>query len=149
MDNDGHADLIGFVANVDNILGTVNVENLDNIGYMGNFDNLVNVCYVDNVVQANLLAATTVNLEATNQVYNIAVGDRTTLNELYRHIRENLAGRVPYLENAQPVYREFRSGDVRHSQADVSKAVRLLSYQATHRVAEGLAEALEWYVGHR
>lgn len=106
-------------------------------------------CYIDNAVQANLLAATVENEAATNQVYNIAVGERTTLNELYRHLRDNLAPRFPHLKNAQPIYRDFRPGDVRHSQADVSKAGRLLGYRPTHRIGEGLAEAMEWYVEHR
>lgn len=102
-------------------------------------------CYIDNTVQANLLAATGENEEATNQVYNVAVGDRTTLNDLYRHLRDNLASKFLHLQGAQPVYRDFRAGDVRHSQADVSKARRLLGYQPTHRIGEGLAEAMEWY----
>jgi UDP-N-acetylglucosamine 4-epimerase len=106
-------------------------------------------CYVDNAVQANLLAASTYEEGATNQVYNIAVGDRTTLNDLYRHLRDNLALRFAHLHSAQPVYRVFRDGDVRHSQADVSKAERLLGYQPTHRIAEGIAEAMEWYVEYR
>ena len=104
-------------------------------------------CYVDNAVQANLLAATTDNPEAVNQVYNVAVGDRTTLNELCEHIRRLLAPRFPHLETFKPTYRDFRAGDVRHSLADISKAQRLLGYAPTHRLGEGLAEAMEWYVG--
>ncbi|MCI3204948.1 MULTISPECIES: NAD-dependent epimerase/dehydratase family protein [Pandoraea] len=103
-------------------------------------------CYVDNAVQANLLAGTVTNDEAINQVYNVAVGDRTTLNELYHHLRENLAAKYPHLNNAQPVYRDFRAGDVRHSLADIDKARRLLGYQPTHRIGEGLKEAMDWYV---
>jgi len=103
-------------------------------------------CYIDNTVQANLLAATATNDEAANQVYNVAVGDRTSLNQLYFHLRDNLASRFPHLQDANPVYRDFRAGDVRHSQADVSKAERLLGYQPTHRIGEGLAEAMTWYV---
>lgn len=103
-------------------------------------------CYIDNTVQANLLAATVSNEEAANQVYNVAVGDRTSLNQLHSHLRDNLASQFPRLKEAQPIYREFRAGDVRHSQADVSKAERLLGYQPTHSIGEGLAEAMTWYV---
>lgn len=104
-------------------------------------------CYIDNTIQANILAATTDNPEAVNQVYNVAVGDRTTLNELCEHIRRLLAVRFPHLENFKPTYRDFRAGDVRHSLADISKAQRLLGYAPTHQLGEGLAEAMDWYVG--
>ena len=104
-------------------------------------------CYIDNTIQANILAATTDNPEAVNQVYNVAVGDRTTLNELCEHIRRLLAVRFPHLEHFKPTYRDFRAGDVRHSLADISKAQRLLGYAPTHRLGEGLAEAMDWYVG--
>ena len=105
-------------------------------------------CYIDNAVQANLLAATTSLPEAVNQVYNVAVGDRTTLNDLYHHLRDKLTPQFAYLHDAKPIYCNFRAGDVRHSQADVTKASRLIGYQPTHRISEGLAEALEWYIGH-
>lgn len=105
-------------------------------------------CYIDNVRQINLLAATSENPEATNQVYNVAVGDRTTLNQLYEQLNLNLLPSYPHLKGAQPVYRDFRAGDVRHSLADISKAARLLGYQPTHRIGEGLNVAMEWYVQH-
>ena len=104
-------------------------------------------CYIDNAVQANLLAATTTDEPAINQVYNVAVGERTSLNQLYLQLRETLAVRFPHLETTQPIYRDFRVGDVRHSLADVRKARELLGYQPTHRLAEGLSEALDWYIG--
>ncbi|CAG9169611.1 NAD-dependent epimerase/dehydratase family protein [Cupriavidus pampae] len=105
-------------------------------------------CYVANAVQANLLAATATDTAATNQVYNVAVGDRTTLNDLFDALRRNLA---PYGVSAtvQPNYRDFRAGDVRHSQADVSKAVTLLGYAPTHRISDGLEEAMGWYVSRQ
>jgi UDP-N-acetylglucosamine/UDP-N-acetyl-alpha-D-glucosaminouronate 4-epimerase len=103
-------------------------------------------CYIDNVIQANLLSATTENPEAVNQVYNVAVGDRTTLNDLFEAIRMNLVPRFKHLEHFKPSYRDFRAGDVRHSQADVSKACSLLGYAPTHRMAEGLQVAMDWYV---
>lgn len=103
-------------------------------------------CYVDNAVQANLLAATTLNPEAVNQVYNIAVGDSTSLNDLYANLVENLYPQFSHLHKAQPIYRNFRAGDVRHSLADISRAKYFLGYRPTHRIGEGLKEAMEWYV---
>ncbi len=103
-------------------------------------------CYIENVVQLNLLAATSENPEAANQVYNVAVGDRTTLNQLYENLRVNLAGKFRHLTAAKPVYRDFRAGDVRHSLADISKAKTLLGYAPQYRVGEGLKEAMDWYV---
>jgi UDP-N-acetylglucosamine 4-epimerase len=103
-------------------------------------------CYIDNVIQANILSATTAKPEAINQVYNVAVGDRTTLNDLFEAIRVNLVPRFKHLENFKPIYRDFRAGDVRHSQADVIKARNLLGYEPTHQMAEGLEVAMDWYV---
>jgi UDP-N-acetylglucosamine 4-epimerase len=105
-------------------------------------------CYIANAVQANLLSATTENSEATNQVYNVAVGDRTTLNELFEAIRLLLAPRFPRLDGFRPSYRDFRAGDVRHSLADVSKARALLGYEPSHRISDGLREAMDWYVAN-
>ncbi len=103
-------------------------------------------CYIANAVQANLLAATSDSAEARNQVYNVAVGDRTTLNTLFGLLRDNLAAHG-VKSTVQPVHRDFRPGDVRHSLADLGKAQRLLGYAPTHRLAEGVAEAMPWYVG--
>jgi len=83
-------------------------------------------CFIDNVVQANLLAAITQDPEAVNQIYNMAVGDRATLNQLYEQLHLNLLPSYPHLQGVKPVYRDFRAGDVRHSLADVSKACTLL-----------------------
>jgi len=103
-------------------------------------------CYIDNALQANLQAAITDKGEAQNSVYNIAVGQRTTLRELFEFIRDGLAKTRPELREAKPEFGPFRAGDVRHSLADISKAARLLGYQPTHTVAQGLNEALAWYV---
>ena len=103
-------------------------------------------CYIANTIQMNLLAATTDKPEAVNQVYNVAVGDRTTLNDLYTHLRDNIAQHEASLKHATPTYRDFRAGDVRHSQADNRKGNRLLGYQPSHRISEGLAEAMAWYI---
>jgi UDP-N-acetylglucosamine 4-epimerase len=103
-------------------------------------------CYIENAVQANLLAATVDNLNASGQVYNVAVGDRTTLNQLYFYLRDNMTDKFPQLKGKLPAYRDFRAGDVRHSLADIGKANKLIGYQPTHRINEGLAEALIWYI---
>jgi len=103
-------------------------------------------CYIENVMQINILAATTDNEEATNQVYNVALNNRTSLTDLFYFIQDKLKVRIPKLQNTSPVYRDFRAGDVRHSQADISKAERLLGYQPTHVIDEGLEEAMDWYV---
>jgi UDP-N-acetylglucosamine/UDP-N-acetylgalactosamine 4-epimerase len=103
-------------------------------------------CYVENVVQANLLAATTLNFAASNQVYNVAVGSRTSLNELYEHLRKNLCPLFPHLGSAKPEYRDFRQGDVRHSLASIEKAAENLGYTPSHPVGDGLKVAMDWYV---
>ena len=98
-------------------------------------------CYIDNVVQANILAAITDNPAAVNQAYNIAVGEQTSLNDLFAMIREGLKVSI----NIKPKYRDFRAGDVRHSLANISKAKQLLDYEPTYKVKEGLSLALSWY----
>ncbi len=103
-------------------------------------------CYVGNAVQANLLAATTTSADAVNQVYNVAVDGRTSLNRLFEQVRDELARTVPTVAGRSPVHRDFRPGDVRHSQADIGKARRLLGYEPTHRLDEGLHVAMPWYV---
>ena len=103
-------------------------------------------CYVQNAIQANLLAATTAKSDAVNQIYNVAVSERTTLNELFELARSLLINQCTWLTEFRPQYREFRDGDVLHSQADISKAQRLLGYQPTHRIGDGLHEAMAWYV---
>lgn len=103
-------------------------------------------CYIDNVLQANLLAATATDPAAVNSVYNVALGDRTTLNELFEMLRVLLAERFEHLQSFTPQYRDFRAGDVRYSQADIGKAHALLGYAPTHRVAEGMRAAIDWYV---
>jgi UDP-N-acetylglucosamine 4-epimerase len=102
-------------------------------------------CYIDNVVQANLLAASTQNIEASNQVYNIAVSGRTTLNELFEHIKQNLISTCPHLENFHPIYRDFRAGDVRHSLASIDKAREKLGYEPTQSIGQGVVLAMPWY----
>ena len=105
-------------------------------------------CYIENVVQANLLAATAQTDGVAPQAYNIAVGDRTTLNELCKLLHTALIEKIPSLEANPPVYRDFRAGDVRHSLANVDKARKLLGYQPTHPIHEGIRIAMDWYLAH-
>ena len=104
-------------------------------------------CYIDNVVQANLLAATVDDPAAVNQVYNIALGEKTTLSQLFATLRELLAPHHPHLRESRPEHRDFRPGDVQLSQADIGKAMHLLGYRPAWRLREGLAKAIEWYAG--
>ncbi len=103
-------------------------------------------CYIENTIQANLLAATTDNPAALDQVYNVAVGNRTTLNDLFALVRDQVARRKPEAANSAPVYRDFRAADVPHSHADISKAQALLGYQPSHTLQEGLEIAADWYL---
>lgn len=105
-------------------------------------------CFIENVVQANLLAALTTDPQAVNQVYNVALGDRTSLNELYGMMRTLLQDRFAHVAAHEPTYGDFRGGDVRHSQADISKARTLLGYVPSHRIDAGLAQAMDWYVAN-
>ena len=103
-------------------------------------------CYIANAVQANLLAATTTNPKAINQIYNIAVGDRTTLNELYYLIKGQLLSLYPSLAEVSPFYRDFRTGDVRHSLAEIGKAASLLGYSPKYHIRQGLEVGMNWYL---
>jgi len=114
----------------------------------GDGDSSRDFCYIDNTVQANLLACLTENPRAVNQVYNVAVNARTSLNALYAMMLRLLQERYPHLRDYRPRYADFRPGDVRHSQADIGKASRLLGYRPSHRLEEGLSASLDWYVGH-
>ncbi len=101
-------------------------------------------CYIENAIQINLLATVAPDI-AQNQIYNVAVGDRTTLTELFECLDSSLMqNKVIYGQN--PQYRDFRSGDVRHSQADISKAVRLLGYDPKYRLRQGIEEVMPWFV---
>jgi UDP-N-acetylglucosamine 4-epimerase len=105
-------------------------------------------CYVGNVVQANLLAATAPAATVSGQVYNVAVGGRLSLNDLYAALRDLVTERHPDLAVAAPIHEDFRAGDVRHSQADITKAVDAFRYAPTHELRAGLREALPWYESH-
>jgi len=103
-------------------------------------------CFIDNTVQANILSATADNPDATNQVYNVALNDQTSLNQLFNSIREELIKRKPDLVIPDPQYRDFRAGDVRHSRADIAKAQKLLGYEPKYKIDEGLELSMDWYI---
>ena len=105
-------------------------------------------CHVDNVVQANLLAAMAQDPQALGQAYNVAVGEQTTLNELFEIMRSILAERLPHLRAVRPVHRAPRRGDMQLSRADVGKAARLLGYRPTFDLRAGLAQTADWYLAH-
>lgn len=102
-------------------------------------------CFIENAVQANLLAATAIDEAARNQIYNVAVSGRTDLNKLFAAIKSTLAENGVAYEK-DPVYRGFRAGDVRHSQADIGKAQRLLGYAPQFDIRSGIAQAMPWYI---
>ncbi|MCW8934251.1 MAG: NAD-dependent epimerase/dehydratase family protein [Gammaproteobacteria bacterium] len=103
-------------------------------------------CFIDNTVQANILSAMADNPDATDQVYNVAVNEQTSLNELFNSLRNELIARIPDLKIADPVYKDFRAGDVRHSLADISKAKELLGYDPEYRINEGIKLSMDWYI---
>jgi len=105
-------------------------------------------CFIENCVQANILAATVTDETATNQVYNVAFGERTALNELYQLIKERVSLVHPSAKEAKPEYRDFRAGDVRHSLANISKAKENFGYRPRYSVINGLDKAADWYLAN-
>ena len=122
------------------------ILNKEDVFINGDGETSRDFCYIDNTVQINLLAATTKNNEATDQVYNVALNDRTSLNKLYQMIEERLIQRKEGLKKKGPIYQDFRAGDVRHSQANIDKAQALLDYQPKYMISQGMDEAMDWYV---
>ena len=120
--------------------------NGENVYINGDGETSRDFCFIDNCVQANLLAACAENEDAINQVYNVAFGEQTTLNELFKLIKEKVINFYSYVQSAEPVYRDFRPGDVRHSLADISKANRLLGYEPGYSASDGLDIAGKWYM---
>ena len=122
------------------------ILNKEDVFINGDGETSRDFCYIDNTIQMNLLAATTDNNNATNQVYNVALNDRTSLNKIYQMIEDRLIKRTQGLERKDPIYRDFRAGDVRHSQANIDKAQELLDYQPKYMISEGMDKAMDWYV---
>ena len=102
--------------------------------------------YIDNVVQANILAGTTTNEKAFGEAFNTAIGGRETLNNLYQAIVKGIKENLPNLEINEPIYRDFRAGDIRHSNANIDKIKELLGYEPTHTLESGLKESIAWYI---
>ena len=122
--------------------------NNDQVYINGDGETSRDFCYIENAVQANLLSALTNNNSALDQVYNVALNDSTSLNDLFQMIMDRLIVRFPEIAQTKPIYRDFLVGDVRHSRADISKAKQLLGYDPSHRIDAGLDEAMDWYVNH-
>ena len=119
----------------------------ENININGDGETSRDFCFIENTVQANILAATTCNTDAVFQIYNVALGDRTTLNDLFNHLKSSLA-KNGILYTKEPSYQSFREGDVRHSQANIEKAKSRLGYEPTHRILKGIECAMPWYINN-
>lgn len=115
----------------------------DDVFINGDGETSRDFCFIENTVQMNILAATAGD-DAKDNVYNVAVGDRTTLNDLYKSIQAALK-ECDIEATQEPVFRDFRAGDVRHSQADVSKAVNNLGYAPEYKILAGISKAMPWY----
>jgi UDP-N-acetylglucosamine 4-epimerase len=118
----------------------------------GDGTNSRDFCYIDNVVQANLLAATTPNDGAqpvTGTVYNVGCNGRTDLIELFAAIKDNLVRDFPHVAAATPIFESPRAGDIAHSQAAIDKIMAAFGYAPTHQIADGMAETVAWFVSHR
>ncbi|WP_075532696.1 NAD-dependent epimerase/dehydratase family protein [Moritella viscosa] len=122
---------------------TADLINNDEVFINGDGETSRDFCFIENTVQMNILAAIAID-EAKAQVYNVAVGDRTTLNTLYNSIQSALINNG-VKSDAKPTYRDFRAGDVRHSQADISKAKKLLGYEPEFNIQQGIDKAMPWY----
>ena len=115
---------------------TASMINGEEIFINGDGETSRDFCFIENTIQMNILAATAVT-EAKDEVYNVAVGDRTSLNDLYSAIKASLFENDISVEK-EPLYKDFRVGDVRHSQADISKAVAMLGYAPEFYIEEGI-----------
>ena len=111
----------------------------------GDGTNSRDFCYVDNIVQANLLAATATDASTTGQIYNCGCNGRTDLRQLFAMIRDGLAKDMPEIANAEPAFEPPRAGDIPHSQASIDKISEALGYVPTHQVADGMAETVAWF----
>ncbi len=123
---------------------TAAMLNGDNVFINGDGKTSRDFCYIDNAVQANILAATASD-NAKNEVYNIAIGDCTSLNELFLAIQQSLAIHG-FNYNKQPIYKDFRAGDVRHSKADITKARKFLGYSPSDNILSGISKSIPWYI---
>ena len=102
--------------------------------------------YIANVIQSNILAGTTTNKEAYGEVFNAGIGGRLTLNELYNSINRELEENMENFTKKEPIYRDFRAGDIRHSNANIDKLKNAVGYEPTHDIDKGLHESIKWYI---
>jgi UDP-N-acetylglucosamine 4-epimerase len=121
------------------------LKNLESPVIFGDGTNSRDFTFVENVVQANHLAALVGNREALNQVYNVACGERTSLNRLYEILRELTGKHDRKVLKIEPIYGPERAGDIPHSQASIEKAMRILGYLPSHSVEDGLKESVDWF----
>jgi len=122
------------------------IINKEDVFINGDGETSRDFCYIDNAVQINLLAATSEDEISTDQVYNVALNDRTSLNMLYQMIEERIIQRTTGIAKKSPIYRDFRAGDVVHSQANISKAKELLGYDPRYKISDGMEEVISWYI---
>ncbi len=94
----------------------------------------------------NILSGLTDNPEAFGEAFNVAVGGRNTLSELYLLINKELNIHIESFDKKEAIHRDFREGDIRHSNADISKAEKIVGYEPTHDIYQGMEEAIEWYI---
>ena len=123
---------------------TASMINKEDVYINGDGETSRDFCFVENAVQANLLAALAEE-SAKNNIYNVAVGDRTSLVDLYELIKESLSANQVHIKN-NPIFRDFRDGDVRHSQACIDKARNNLGYDPQYNIAQGISKAMSWYI---
>jgi UDP-N-acetylglucosamine 4-epimerase len=126
-----------------------NILNKQDVEIYGDGKTSRDFCYIDNAVQANIIAALSENEIAKGQVYNISVGDQTSLNNLFSMIHNNIENAIGKNIKARPIYKDFRAGDIRHSRADISKAKKLLNYLPSHNIEKGIKETVNWYIDNK
>ena len=126
-----------------------NILNRQDIEIYGDGETSRDFCYIENAIQANIISALSKNEIAKGQVYNISVGDQTTLNNLFSMIHNNIENSIGENIKINPIYKDFRAGDIRHSRADISKAKKLLNYSPSHNVEKGIKETVNWYINKK
>ena len=123
-----------------------NILNKQDVEIYGDGETSRDFCFIDNAIQANIIAALSENEIAKGQVYNISVGDQTSLKKLFSMIHTNIENSIGETIKSKPIYKDFRPGDIRHSRADISKAKKLLNYLPSHDVEKGIKETISWYI---
>ena len=122
------------------------ILNNEQVFINGNGDTSRDFCYINNVIEINILAALSKNKESKNQIYNVALNDNINLNELFNLISAKILSRLPTTQIKKPIHKDYREGDVLHSQADISKAKKLLDYDPIYDINKGLEDCMDWFV---